>query len=120
MEWLSANSCSAALKFGWLIGTASGLYAMAIIIVLIVSAPAYRQDVPFAVTETARKYIQWFLFAAQLSLLGVWGAGGYYTGSELLSCYVQTVALGAAVVIAPFMLLLMFTAANWVGRSGAR
>jgi hypothetical protein len=120
MEWLPANSCPAALEFGWRVGTASGLWAMALIIALIASAPAYRADVPFAVNSTLRKYVQWFLFVAQLSLLIAWGAGAYYAGHDFLSCYVTTLALGAISVIAPLMLLMMFTAANWIGRASAR
>ena len=122
MDWLSVNSCSAALQFGWLIGVVSGCYAMAIIIVLIASAPAYRPDVPFAVSETVRKSTQWLLFVAQLFLLGLWAGGGYYVhaGGRFLSCYVWTVPSGGLAVIAPLMLLMMFTAANWIGRAGAR
>ena len=122
MEWLSANSCSAAHQFGWLIGTASGTYAMAVIIVLIATAPAYRPDVPFAVSETARKSTQWILFGAQLLLLVLWGGGGYYARADgqFLSCYVWTVPLGALAVVAPLMLLMMLTAAYWVGRASAR
>ena len=120
MEWLPANSCSAALEFGWQVGTASGLWAMALVIALIASAPAYRAEVPLFVSSTLRKYVQWFLLVAQLLLLAAWGAGGYYAGHLFLSCYITTVALGAVCVIAPLMLLMMFTAANWIGRASAR
>lgn len=120
MEWLSANDCSGALRFGWLTGTASGLYAMAIIIILITSAPAYRPDVPLAFSERARKYIRRFLFVAQVLLLVLWCGAAYWAGRDLLPCYAQTLALGAVAIIAPFMLLLIFSAANWIGRSGAR
>jgi hypothetical protein len=122
MEWLSVNGCAEARQFGWLIGTASGTYAMAIIIVLIASAPAYRPDVPFAVSETARKSTQWILFAAQLLLLVLWVGGGYHVraGGQYLSCYVWTLPLGALAVVVPLMLLMMLTAAYWVGRASAR
>jgi hypothetical protein len=120
MEWLAVGSCRAAYQFGWLIGNASGFYAMAIIIVLIASAPAYRADVPLAVNVTVRKTMQWGLFFAQLLLLGAWACGAHHVGSQFLGCYVMTVGLGAVAVIAPLMLLLMFTAANWVGGASAR
>jgi hypothetical protein len=120
MEWLPTHSCSAALELGWGVGTASGLWAMAIVIALIVSAPAYRADVPFAVNSTLRRSLQWLLFIAQLSLLMAWGTGAYYAGHDFLPCYVTTLALGAISVIAPLMLLMMFTAANWIGRASAR
>jgi hypothetical protein len=120
MEWLPVNSCSAAHEFGWQVGTASGLWAMALVIALIVSAPAYRPDVPFSVNSTLRKSLQWILFGGQLSLLIAWGAGADHAGREHLSCYVTTLALGALSVIAPLMLLMMFTAANWIGRASAR
>jgi hypothetical protein len=102
MEWLPAHSCSAAPELGWRVGAASGLWAMALVIALIASAPAYR------------------LFVAQLSLLMAWGTGAYYAGHDLLPCYITTLALGAISVIAPLMLLMMFTAANWIGRASAR
>jgi hypothetical protein len=120
MEWLPVNSCSAALKFGWWVGNLSGACAMAVIIVLIASAPAYLPDVPFAINATLRKYLQWVLFVAQLSLLIAWGAGAYCAGRDFLPCYGITLALGAMAVIAPLMLLMMFTAANWIGRASAR
>jgi hypothetical protein len=120
MDWLSTGSCSAAHQFGWLVGNASGLYAMAIIVILILSAPAYRADVPFAVSERTRKYTQWGLFVAELLLFGGWLYCAHRVGWEHLSCFVVTFALGAVTVVAPIMLLLMFTAANWIGRASAR
>jgi hypothetical protein len=121
MEWFSAGSCpAAALDFGWQVGTASGLWAMALVIALIASAPAYRADVPVAVNATLRKYLQWLLFGGQLSLLIAWGAGACHVGRDYFPCYITTLALGAMSVIAPLMLLMMFTAANWVGRASAR
>lgn len=120
MDWLPGNSPSAACQFGWLVGNASGLYAMAIIIGLILSAPAYRADVLFAVSERTRNLVQWLLFAAQILLLGIWLLGAWWLGWAHLDCYVTTVALGAVAVVAPVTLLLMFTAANWIGRASAR
>jgi hypothetical protein len=102
------------------VGTASGVYAMAIIIVLILSAPAYRPDVPLAFAEATRKWTQRGLFIAQLLLIAAWCMCGYRFGREHPSCYISTLALGALAVIAPFMLFLMFSAANWIGRSAAR
>lgn len=123
MGWLSAGSCSAAYKFGWLVGAGSGLYALTIVTILIASAPAYRPDVPLAVSEPLRRYSQWILFFAQLLLFVAWLGGGVHVvhaGWHFLPCYITTLALAAMIVIAPIMLLFMFTAANWVGRAGAR
>jgi hypothetical protein len=120
MEWLATGGCPEAHKFGWLVGNASGLYAMAIIFVLIASAPAYRADVPLAVNATLRWAVQWLLFFAQPLLLAAWVGGAYHVGAAMWACYVPMVGLGALFVIAPLMLLLMFTAANWVGRASAR
>ncbi len=120
MEWLPGNSCSAALKFGWLVGNLSGFCAMAVVIVLIASAPAYRPDVPFAVNPALRKSVQWILFGAQFFLLVAWVAGAYAAGRGLVPCYVTTLAFGVMAVVAPLMLLMMFTAANWIGRASAR
>jgi hypothetical protein len=139
MGWLSAESCFAAAKFGWLVGAGSGLYALAVVTILIASAPAYRPDVPFAVSEPLRRYSQWILFFAQLALFVAWLGGGqhvinaqwhlqlewYFLRPEhaawhLLPCYFITLVSAAVTVIAPIMLLFMFTAANWVGRASAR
>ena len=133
MEWLSAGSCSAAYKFGWLVGAGSGLYALAIVTILIASAPAYRPDVPLAVSEPLRRYSQLILFFAQLLLFVAWLGGGLHVVHaewhfprvvqaewHLLPCYITTLALAAMTVIVPIMLLFMFTAANWVGRASAR
>jgi hypothetical protein len=123
MDWLSAGTCSAAYKFGWLVGAGSGLYALTIVIILIASAPAYRPDVPLAVSESLRRYSQWILFFAQLLLFVAWLGGGVrvvHADWHFLPCYITTLALAAMIVIAPIMLLFMFTAANCVGRAGAR
>jgi hypothetical protein len=139
MVWLSAGSCSAAYKFGWLVGAGSGLYALAIVTILIASAPAYRPDVPLAVSEPLRRYSQWILFFTQLLLFVAWLGGGLHAISaewhlqlewhflrvthadwHSLPCYIVTLVPGAVTVIAPIMLLFMFTAANWVARASAR
>jgi hypothetical protein len=139
MEWLSAGSCSEAYGFGWLVGAGSGLYALAIVTILIASAPAYRLDVPLAVSEPLRRYSQWILLVAQLLLFFAWLGGGLHVINaewhllpdwhflhaehaqwHLLPCYIITLVPGAVIVIAPIMLLFMFTAANWVARASAR
>src|ERR1700759_4084429 len=118
MAWLYANDCSSANHFGWLVGNAAGTFAMAIVIILIASAPAYRADVPMVMSEKARSRLQWGLIFAQGALFFAWVGCGWYARAYL-ACYVWTLALGAIAVIAPVMLLLMFTAANWIGRAGA-
>jgi hypothetical protein len=123
MGWLSAESCFAAAKFGWLVGAGSGLYALAVVTILIASAPAYRPDVPLAVSERLRRNSQRVLFVAQLALFIAWLGGGQHVvhaGWHLLPCYIVTLVPAAVAVIAPIMLLFMFTAANWVARASAR
>jgi hypothetical protein len=116
----NAMDCSAANHFGWLVGIASGTCAMTIIIILIASAPAYRADVPMVISEKARSRTQWVLLGVQFLLFCAWAACGYLVGMANLGCYASTLSLGAVAVIAPVMLLLIFTAANWIGRAGAR
>jgi hypothetical protein len=86
-----------------------------------------------------RRYSQWILLVAQLALFVAWLGGGQHVINaewhlqwqwyflravhaewHLLPCYIITLALAAVTVIAPIMLLFMFTAANWVGRASAR
>ena len=120
MDWLAASNDVAACQFGWLIGTATGLYAMAIVLVLIASAPAYRHDVPYAISKHAPNYAHWVLFFAQWLVLVPWAAGAWHVGRVLFPQYVWAVALGALSVVAPVMLLLMFASAYWIGRASAR
>jgi hypothetical protein len=120
MEWLSGGTCAAASEFGWLIGNASGLYALIVITILIASAPAYHPDVPRIVSDSTRTRTQWILTFAQVLLLVFWVLGAIHVGAEYISCYVTTVSLAAIVVIAPIMLLFVFTSAGWVGRASAR
>jgi hypothetical protein len=119
MHWLAADTCPAANQFGWLTGTATGLCAMAIVIILIASAPAYRADIPLVIGEGARSKTQWTLVFAQILLVFAWGAGAWHAVG-FFHCYVWTFAFGALSVVTPVMLLLMFTSANWIGRAGAR
>jgi hypothetical protein len=120
MEWLSVASCADAHRFGWLVGSASGLYALIIATILILTAPAYHPDVPLAVSETTRKGSQWVLWLAHLFLFVAWLFCGWRAYPSSLTCYFPTLCFGAVVVIAPIMLLFMFTSANWVGRASAR
>jgi hypothetical protein len=120
MEWLSGGSCSAVYKFGWLIGNASGLYALIVVTLLIATAPAYHPDVPRIVSDSTRTRSQWILILAQPLLFVFWLLGAIHVGGEFIACYVTTVSLAATVAIAPIMLLLIFTSAGWVGRASAR
>ncbi len=52
MNWLSGGACSAAYSFGWLIGNASGRYALIVVSILIATAPAYHPDVPRVVSDS--------------------------------------------------------------------
>jgi hypothetical protein len=120
MEWLTAETCSGAAKFGWLVGNLSGLYGLVNVVVLIVSAPAYHPELPFVVNKRLRKGSQWLLYFAQLLLFFVWLLGGSYVGAEFLRWYTIAFCIGATIVVAPIMLLIMFTSANWIGRARAR
>jgi hypothetical protein len=120
MDWLAANDGPAASQFGWLIGTGAGLFAMAIVIALITSAPAYRAEIPLAISEGVRSKTQWALLFAQFLLVLVWGGGAWHVGHQWFHCYVWTFALGALAVVTPVTVLLMFTSANWIGRASAR
>ena len=119
MDWLTADGGPAANQFGWLMGTVTGLCAMAIVIILIASAPAYRAEVPLIMSAGARNKTQWILFSAQFLLVLAWGAGAW-RAHHFFRCYIFTFALGALVVVMPVMLLLMFGSANWIGRASAQ
>lgn len=121
MDWLTGGgACSAAYSFGWLIGNGSGLYALIVVTILIATAPAYHPDVPRVVSDSTRTRSQWILIFAQPLLFVIWLLGAVHVGGEFVSCYITTVCLGTVVVIAPIMLLLIFTSAGWVGRASAR
>lgn len=106
--------------FGWLVGSASGLYALVIITILIATAPPYHRDVP-RMNDARRNRWQWVLtILLGLVLLVAWAAGALCVGRDQLDVYAVAVALGMIAVFAPILLLLMFTAAQWVGRSAAR
>ena len=119
MGWLSVADCAASYRFGWLIGTVTGLFACLVITVLIATAAAQRSDRPRALNMTIRKASQWILTCAPIALLAVWGWSGYWARDHL-SCFAITVSAGAASVIAPIMLLLMFASARHVGRASPR
>jgi hypothetical protein len=119
--WLAtATDFDQARRLGWMLGNAAGLYALLIIILMVLSAPAYHPAVPLAVPQKVRTGSQWLLMAAQLPLFVCGLFGGLYLGSEVRPYYLIAFCFGAISVIAPIMLLMMLTAANWVGRSSAR
>jgi len=120
-SWLAtATSVDHAYRLGWVFGTAAGLYALLVIVLMVLSAPAYHPDVPLVVPRKIRIGSQWLMMAAQLLPLFVAGLyGGLHLSSDLRP-YLITFCFGAVAVIAPIMLLMMFTAANWVGRASAR
>lgn len=120
MDWFAAGNCAEAGQFGWLVGAASGIYAASIVIVLIVTSPAYLPEVPRAVSERIRVNSQRLLKIAPLLLIAFWGGCALRVGRADLACYATFVALGTAGVVAPIMLLLMFTSANIVGSGSAR
>jgi hypothetical protein len=118
MNWSAAEPA----YFGWLIGSASGLYALVIITLLVLFAPPYRPDVPRlgGLGDTKLSCLQWGLTIAQLPLAAAWTWGLLRVGRAGLEMYAITLALGTIAVFAPILLVLMFTAAQWVGRSSAR
>ena len=121
MWWLETGTCEAAHRFGWFVGNLTGLLAAVTITLLIVSAPAYRPDVPRWVRRKVRVGFQWvFLVVPYVLAAAACVIGGFRVGWLDLACYVTTLALGTATVLAPLMLLLMFTTAHVVGRAAAR
>ena len=105
--------------FGWLLGNVSGLYALIIILLLILFAPPYRPGVP-RMGEATLWWVQWGLILAQIPLAGAWAWGAFRVGRAGLEMYAIMLSLGTIAVFAPILLVLMFTAAQWVGRSSAR
>jgi len=120
MNWLTTGDCSAAQHFGWLVGSASGVYAIIVVIILIVTAPAYHRDVPRSVGRGVRLTSQVLLMIAPLGLLLLWICGALHAGRMFLACYVTTVSLATLCVVVPVMLLLMLTSANKIGLGSAR
>jgi len=119
MDWFSVADRAASTRFGWAIGCASGLYLAAIVVLLILSAPAYRAGVPRAVDAGIRKVSQWALTIAPLALLVAWSGCGYLA-KEFLSAFAVALSFGMLLVIAPLLLLLIFSAANRLGEAMAR
>jgi hypothetical protein len=121
MDWLATGTCAQARQFGWLIGDLSGLCVVATVILLIMSSPAYHPDVRREDSHAVRAWSQWlFLRPVPMLLFGLWLGGGWYAGVTFLGCYAASLALGVLAVVAPIMLLLMFTAANQIGRASLR
>ncbi len=121
MVWLATGTCAQAREFGWLIGNLSGLCVVATVILLIMSSPAYHPDVRRERSDAARVWLQRLILRpVPMLLFGLWLAGGWYAGATFLGCYAGPLALGGLAVVAPIMLLLMFTAANQIGRASLR
>jgi uncharacterized membrane protein YhdT len=119
MHWLSVADRAASLRFGWVIGTASGLYIVILVALLILSAPAYHLSVPRAVGVRFRKISQWALTFAPIALFILWVVCGYLA-REFLSSFVTTLSFAMLSIVAPIMLLLMLSAANRVGEAMGR
>ena len=119
MDWFSIPDGGAALHFGWAVGSASGLYAAIIITVLIMTAPPYHPDLPRAARSAWRKNGQRVFSAMSVVLLAAWGFCGYHASGDLAE-FAVALSFGMLSVIGPLMLILMFTAANWVGEASAR
>jgi hypothetical protein len=120
MDWLAVANAADVYRFGWLMGVATGLYALVVIDILILTAPAYHPDVPLAVRKVVRHSMQWILLLAQLLLFGAWVGGGVHVGYAFLTCYVITLCFGAMSVVIPILLLFMLTSAGHVGAASAR
>jgi hypothetical protein len=118
MDW----SVTGPAYFGWLIGCASGLWALIIVTFLVLLAPPYRPDVRRlrGVDDTKLSCLQWGLTLAQLPLAAAWIWGLVRVGRAGLEMYAVWLSLGTVAVFIPVLLVLMFTAAQWVGRSSAR
>jgi hypothetical protein len=120
MWLLATGTCEAAHRFGWFVGNVTGLLAAFTIVLLILSAPPYRPEVPRAVRPQVRNRFQWLFILVPYLLAAGCIAGGFCVRPYELGCYITTLSLGILAVIGPLMLLLMFTTAQIVGRAGAR
>jgi hypothetical protein len=133
MEWFAADTCTAATSFGWLVGAASGLYAVASIILLIALAAPYdielrrnrnrRCDQPLDERARARslRRRQWMGFHSEL--LGpvlLWIGGAWHAGMANLDCYVWSMALGAFIPLGTGLAVFILGAARLVGSASAR
>jgi Na+/H+-dicarboxylate symporter len=109
-----------ALCEGWRFGIGCGTIASLIVILLVLSAPAYHPAVPRALPRWVRRVAQWLLRLAPLALFGVWAWGASIVGWGELADYVLAFGFGALVTLGPIVLLFMVTVAGRVGRAGAR
>jgi len=113
-------SAASAFEIGWFVGNVSGALADFVLILLVASAPAYRENAPRAVVGWLRTLTKWTLWVGQVILPAAWAAIGWAIGAEFLSSFLIAAVLGLLVSLGPILLLFMFTAAGLVGRASAR
>jgi hypothetical protein len=116
-DWLTADSCRTAARFGWFVGVLTGGFADIVIIIIIACAPKLgARRAPAAElwnkTRTALRHCLWALGL-------VWLGGGYH-GSAFVTCYTTTLGFGCALTTAIVLLLAMLTAANQIGARSVR
>jgi hypothetical protein len=126
LDWTTVSDCSGALRLGWLIGVGSGLSALVFLVILDATAPSYhletsaRRGANWHPSDRVRKRWQLVLLLAQFAVPALWMLGLWRSGVEQSFCYVPTAALGTVVVLLPFLIGFILTAANLVGQARAQ
>jgi hypothetical protein len=120
MEWFATGSCAAAEQFGWFVGIHSGLFVDLIVLAMFVSSHAFRRGAWLAVDPRRRVAIQSLLRTLPWLLVVAWTLCAAYSGSLFFHCYATWLALGAAAVMAPALIVIMHAAANRIGRRSVR
>jgi hypothetical protein len=120
MDWLAANDCPAAQQFGWLIGAHSGAYIALLAVAMLLSARAYRYGVTRSGPSPRRALVQLILRWLVWLVVVAWLIGAFHVGRKFFFCYATWLAIGAAAVTAPAVVLLMLTAANRIGKWSVR
>jgi hypothetical protein len=118
LNWIPVDSCEAANLLGWFLGSATGLLADIVLLVLVATSPALgpgRVPAPDR-WDTLRLSLKYSL----LLLLPIWCIGGVYAGRDFIVCYLGNLSAAAAAMIGVVLLLAMLSAANQIGRRSVR
>jgi hypothetical protein len=120
MDWLAANDCLAAQQFGWLVGAHTGAYVGLLAMAMLLSARAYRYGAtrsgPSPRRAVAQLILRWLVWLVVVA----WLISAFHVGRKFFFCYATWLAIGALVVAAPAVALLMLTAANRIGKWSVR
>jgi len=100
---IAGSDCSAAIAVGWIVGAASGLF----VVVVLLLALSRSRHAPRA------RHALWVLAF-------VWLGGGWYVGLDVVPCYANAIAASALTIISLPLLLLIGTAAHQIGRRSVK